>query len=275
MAQAIRTAFITGAGSGIGKALAFALTARDVSVYLTDNNAERLNDVVGELTESNANVYSGVLDVSDRKAVFEMASKANEEMGSVDIVFNNAGVSLSDTVEKMDYQDFEWLMDINFWGVVHGTKAFLPAMLEKRFGHIVNISSLFGLVGIPAQSAYCAAKHAVKGFNESLYYELLGSGVQIHSVHPGGVDTGIVENGLQKNNAVGAIDAEKMQKRFKKMAITSPDEAAQIILRGVDRGDYRILVGKDARFVDKLSRWLPGYWQKSMSKRTLSEKPIM
>lgn len=275
MHQPIKTAFITGAGSGIGRALAHALIARDVAVCVTDNNQGRLDTVEAELKATGGQVYSFLLDVSDKQAVFGMAEKANKEMGSVDIVFNNAGVSLSDTVVKMEYQDFEWLMDINFWGVVHGTKAFLPSMLERRSGHIVNVSSLFGLVGIPAQAAYCAAKHAVKGFNESLYYELQGTGVQIHSVHPGGVDTGIILNGLQKNNTAGVIDVEKMQHRFKGMAPTSAEEAAEIILRGVDEGKYKILVGKDARFIDKLNRWLPNYWRKSMARRTKSKQAIL
>tara|TARA_R110002096_G_scaffold282029_3_gene476061 strand:- start:673 stop:1500 length:828 start_codon:yes stop_codon:yes gene_type:complete len=275
MQEPIKTAFITGAGSGIGCALAHALVDKGVAVYITDNNQGRLDVVEEELKASGGQVYSFLLDVSDKQAVFDMAAKANDLMGTVDIIFNNAGVSLSDTILKMNYQDFEWLMNINFWGVVHGTKAFLPYMLERQSGHIVNISSLFGLVGIPAQAAYCAAKHAVKGFNESLYYELQGTGVQIHSVHPGGVDTGIVLNGLQKNNTAGAIDVEKMQQRFKGMAVTSAKEAAEIILHGVDKGKFKILVGKDARLIDKLSRWVPNYWRATMAKRTKDKHAIL
>lgn len=266
MATILKTAFITGAGSGIGKALAQVLARRGTVVFATDINADSLQKLEDGLLNAGATIHTAQLDVADKRAVFEMAQKANEALGEIDIVFNNAGVSLSDTVEQMTYDDFEWLMDINFWGVVHGTKAFLPKMLARGKGHIVNISSLFGLVGVPAQAAYCAAKHAVKGFNESLYYELHGTGVQLHSVHPGGVDTNIVVNGVQKNNVAGRIDMKKMQRGFKKLAVTTPDEAANIILKGVDNGVYRILVGPDARRADMVSRWLPRFWLRQFGK---------
>lgn len=262
MAQYIKSAVITGAGSGIGRALAHALADRGVKLCLTDINAGSLAEVGGEITAKGGEAHVFDLDVADRRAVYELAEKANALIGPVDSVFNNAGVSLTDTVAQMEYEDFEWLMNINFWGVVHGTKAFMPKMVERGFGHIINISSLFGLIGVPSQAAYCASKHAVKGFNESLSYELEGTGVQVHSVHPGGVDTEIIVNGLQKHNADGTIDIDRMQNRFKKMAVTSPEEAARIILAGVDKGSYRILVGPDARKADRFSRWMPNIWRK-------------
>lgn len=267
----IKTAFITGAASGIGKALAEQLASEGVALYLTDVNEEGLKDVADALKAKQVNVHYQKLDVSKKDAVFTAVADAEQKIGDLDAIFNNAGVSLTDNIDTMTYDDFEWLMDINFWGVVHGTKAVLPKMLERKTGHIVNVSSIFGHVGIPGQSAYCAAKHAVKGFNESIHYDLKDTGVEIHSVHPGGVDTGIVKNGRQINNKNGAVNPDDMQKRFKTMAITTPARAAEIILEGVRKSQYRILVGKDAKFVDKFQRFFPNAWRKRMLKNTGSE----
>jgi len=267
----LETAFITGAASGIGLALARALAKRGTTLYLTDVNRDGLMEAEKEFKAAQVNVFSCPLDVESRGAVEAAVADAEAKMGSIDIIFNNAGVSLSDTVEKMTYTDLEWLMNINFYGVVYGTKAVLSGMLARGYGHIVNISSLFGLIGVPGQSAYCAAKHAVKGFNESLFYELQGTGVQIHSVHPGGVDTNIVRHGKHLNNVDGEIPDGETQKRFQEMAITTPDQAAAIILDGVDRGEYRILVGKDARWADRLSRWMPNRWRRMFIKK-MSER---
>jgi short-subunit dehydrogenase len=162
----------------------------------------------------------------------------------------------------MEYDDFERVMDIDFWGVVHGTKAVLPQMLERGEGHIINVSSIFGIIGVPSQGAYCAAKHAVKGFNESLFYELKDTGVQVHSVHPGGVDTGIIKHGIHKKSIDGDIDKSELEERFKANAKSTPDEAAKTILDGVAKSRYRILVGGDARLIDRLQRWFPNLWRR-------------
>jgi len=269
----IETAFITGAASGIGKALAEQLASEGVALYLTDWNEEGLKGVADALKAKQANIHFRKLDVSDKDGVYGAISDAEQKLGFIDATFNNAGVSLSDTVEKMEDADLEWMMNINFWGVVHGTKASLQGMLKRGKGHIINISSIFGIIGVPSQSAYCAAKHAVKGFNESLHYELDGTGVEVHSVHPGGVDTGIVRHGRHKNNKDGVLTTEEIQERFKEQAITTPKEAAAIIIDGVKNSRYRILVGKDARMIDRLQRWLPnwwrGYFRKNMEKRAL------
>jgi len=267
MTSKLKSAFITGAGSGIGRALAHQLAAEGAAVFITDINDEGLKAVEDELKQKQVNVQARVLDVADKDAVFAAVAEVENLFGGVDAVFNNAGVSLSDTAEKMAYEDFHWLMDINFWGVIHGTKAFLPAMLKRGQGHIINVSSIFGHVGVPTQSAYCAAKHAVKGFNESIYYELEGTGVQIHSVHPGGVDTGIVKHGKHINTLSGDSDIDAMQANFKEAAITTPARAAEIILDGVKKGRYRILVGKDARMIDRLQRWMPNRWRKIFQRR--------
>jgi len=267
MSNSIKSAFITGAGSGIGRALAHKLASEGAAVFITDINEENLKKVEEELKQKQVNVQARVLDVAKKDAVFAAAAEAEKLFDGVDAVFNNAGVSLSDTIEKMTYEDFEWLMDINFWGVVHGTKAFLPAMLKRGSGHIINVSSIFGHIGVPTQSAYCAAKHAVKGFNESIFYELEGTGVQIHSVHPGGVDTGIVRHGKHITTMSGDNDMDAMQANFKQAAITTPERAAEIILDGVANDRYRILVGKDARMIDRLQRWMPNRWRKIFRKK--------
>lgn len=267
----IRTAFITGAASGIGRELALALARDGASLYLTDVDEAGLAKSKNLAEAYQVNVHALKLDVADRGAVEAAAQDASAKLGPIDAVFNNAGVSLSDTVEKMSYADLEWVMNINFYGPVYGTKAFLPQMLARGGGHIINVSSLFGLIGVGSQSAYCAAKHAVKGFNESLYYELEGTGVQVHSVHPGGVDTNIVRNGKHLHNLDGDTSVERAQEGFNDMVATSAEGAAKVILEGVARGRYRILVGGDARRIDRLQRWMPNRWRsmfmKAMKKR--------
>lgn len=258
----IKTAFITGAASGIGRAIARQLADEGAAVFITDINAEALADVEQELKAKQVNVHAVSLDVSDKDAVFAAVADAEAKLGGLDAIFNNAGISFSDLVESMGYDDFERVMNIDFWGVVHGTKAALPSMLKRGSGHIVNVSSIFGIIGVPSQAAYCAAKHAVKGFNESLFYELKDTGVQVHSVHPGGVDTGIIKNGKHISGASGEIDAKELEERFAENARSTPEQAAETILNGVKRGKYRILVGGDARFVDRLQRWLPNLWRR-------------
>jgi len=267
MGSHIRSAFITGAASGIGRALAHRLADQGASLYVTDWDGINLRKVEAELKKKQVNVQARVVDVSEREAMIKAADEADQLFDGVDAVFNNAGISLSDTAAEMQYDDFEKMMNVTFWGVVHGTKAFLPKMLKRNHGHIINVSSIFGHIGVPTQSAYCAAKHAVKGFNESIYYELDGSGVQIHSVHPGGVDTNIVTNGKHIHTMSGDNDVEKIQANFKEVAVTSPDRAAEIILDGVAEGTYRILVGKDAVWMDRLQRWMPKRWMKMFMKR--------
>ena len=262
----MKTAFITGAGSGIGRSLAHALAKKGCSVFITDINKENLAKVGDELRLMQANVHERELDVSDKDDVFRAVDEATQKLGPIDGMFNNAGISFSDLVDHMEYDDFERVMDIDFWGVVHGTKAVLPKMLERGEGHIINVSSIFGIIGVPSQAAYCAAKHAVKGFNESLFYELQDTGVQVHSVHPGGVDTGIIKHGIHKKSIDGDIDKGELEERFKANAKSTPDEAARIILDGVAKSRYRILVGGDARFIDRLQRWFPNLWRRMFPK---------
>ena len=191
-----RVAAITGAGSGIGRALAQNLARRGTHLALSDIDEVGLAETVALCEGAGVKVTSQRVDVADRAAVFAWADQVVADHGKVNLVFNNAGVALGATIESMSYEDFEWLMDINFWGVVHGTKAFLPHLIEAGEGHIVNLSSVFGLLSIPSQSAYNAAKFGVRGFTDALRIELdvAQNGVSCTTVHPGGIKTNIARN---------------------------------------------------------------------------------
>lgn len=260
-----KVAAITGAGSGIGRALALELGRKNCNLALSDINEAGLRETVEQAQGLGVHVTSQKVDVAVREEVYAWADTVASDHAKVNLIFNNAGVALGSTVEKMSYGDFEWLMDVNFWGVVHGTKAFLPHLKATGDGHIVNISSVFGLVGIPTQSAYNSAKFAVRGFTESLRQELdmLGYGVSASSVHPGGIKTGIARSARMdssiKDLGINGVDTRE---KFEKTFITSPEKAAQAILNGVRRNQRRILVGPDARIFDWMARFLPTAYQR-------------
>lgn len=260
-----KVAAITGAGSGIGRALAAELARENCNLALSDLNEEGLRETVEAVQAFGVHVTSERVDVADREAVHAWADRVAAEHGKVNLIFNNAGVALASTVEGMSYGDFEWLMGVNFWGVVHGTKAFLPHLKASGDGHIVNVSSVFGLAGIPSQSAYNSAKFAVRGFTESLRQELdmMRCGVSASSVHPGGVKTGIARSSRIDSSVrdLGINDVDSREK-FEKTFITSPDKAAKEILDGVRRDQRRILVGPDARVFDWMVRLLPSAYQR-------------
>jgi len=260
-----KVAAITGAGSGIGRALAIELARQKCDVALSDVNEEGLQETVDQVSELGVVVTSQRVDVADREAVYAWADQVVSDHGKVNMIFNNAGVALAATVESMSYGDFEWLMNINFWGVVHGTKAFLPLLKASGDGHIVNISSVYGLAGIPSQSAYNSAKFAVRGFTESLRQELdmLDYGVSATSVHPGGIKTGIARSSRIDSSIrdLGVSDIGTREK-FEKTFITSADKAASVILAGVQRNQRRVLIGPDARMFDWVVRLLPSTYQR-------------
>ena len=260
-----KVAAITGAGSGIGRALAIELARQKCDLALSDVNEEGLQKTVDLVSGLGVVVTSQRVDVADREAVYAWADQVVSDHQKVNLIFNNAGVALAATVESMSYGDFEWLMDVNFWGVVHGTKAFLPHLKASGDGHIINISSVFGLVGIPSQSAYNSAKFAVRGFTESLRQELdmMNNGVSATSIHPGGIKTGIARSSRVDSSIrdLGISDVDTRQK-FEKSFITSPDKAACAILDGVRRNQRRVLVGPDARVFDWVARLLPTAYQR-------------
>ncbi|MBB4682872.1 SDR family NAD(P)-dependent oxidoreductase [Amycolatopsis jiangsuensis] len=254
-----RPVVITGAASGIGRALAQRLGRLGSPVALADVDERGLEQTAAGLPGP---VLSRVLDVRDAGDQLKFAGEVGEWLPApLAAVFNNAGVALSSTVADAVAEDDAWLHDIDFHGVVNGTRAFLPILAGQGHGAIVNTSSVFGLAGIPYQSAYCAAKFAVRGFTDSLRQELRGSGLSAITVHPGGIKTGIVRNGRMRQDP-GGRDRTKQElaAAFEASARTTPEQAARIIHRGVERGKARILVGPDAYLFDALVRVSPTHY---------------
>ena len=260
-----RVAAITGAGSGIGRALANELANRGAHLALCDIDETGLAESVAQCEGTGVKVSSHRVDVADREAVHAWADLVVEEHGKVNLIFNNAGVALAATIEAMSYEDFEWLMNINFWGVVHGTKAFLPHLRAAGEGHIVNLSSVFGLISVPSQSAYNAAKFGVRGFTDALRMELEmdGGGVSATTIHPGGIKTNIVRN-ARLDDSVTALagGAGRAARDFDRTAMTSPKKAARQILTAVENNRRRALIGPDARVIDLISRLPSGLYQR-------------
>jgi len=252
-----RVAAITGAGSGIGRALAHALAQQGAHLALSDIDDPSLAETVVQCEGFGVKITSQHLDVADRAAVYAWADQVVADHGQVNLVINNAGVALGATVESVSYEDFEWLMNINFWGVVYGSKAFLPYLKQSGEGHIVNLSSVFGLISVPSQSAYNAAKFAVRGFTDSLRMELEieGANVSVTTIHPGGIKTNIVRNARMDASVSDVTgDPEKAVRDFERAFITSPEKAAQQILIAIRRDRRRALIGPDAKAIDLVSR---------------------
>ena len=262
-----RIAAITGAGSGIGRALAKELAGRGAHLALSDIDEVGLAETVAQCEGFPVKVTSQRLDVADRVAVHAWADQVVADHGKVNLIVNNAGVALGATVDGMSYDDFEWLMNINFWGVVHGTKAFLPHLMTAGEGHIVNLSSVFGLVSIPSQSAYNAAKFGVRGFTDSLRMELdmANSGVSCTTVHPGGIKTNIARNARMHESVMSfAGSADEARDGFDKVAMTTPEKAARQILAAVEHDRRRALIGPDAKLFDLVSRLPAGVYQRAL-----------
>lgn len=253
-----RVAAITGAGSGIGRSLAVELARRGCHLAISDVNDATLAETVSLCEGHGIKVTSTRVDVADKAALTAWADDVVAEHGKVNLIFNNAGVSLGYDVDTMSDDDLEWIIGINFWGVLNGTRAFLPHLHAADEGHVVNISSVFGLVSIPSQSAYNAAKFGVRGFTDALRMELkiARSTVSSTTVHPGGIRTNIVRNGRHDPTRVKpGTDPAAM---FDRIARTTPDEAAQVILKAVQRDQRRVVIGLDGRLIDLLSR-LPAF----------------
>ncbi|TXH05345.1 MAG: SDR family NAD(P)-dependent oxidoreductase [Nevskiaceae bacterium] len=265
-----KVAAITGAGSGIGRALALELAAQGCALSLSDVNETGLAETARLLADKGVKVTTAKVDVSKLEQVSTWAEQTVAEHGKVNLVFNNAGVAVAGTVEGLSYEEYEWIMGINFWGVVYGTKEFLPHLKASGDGHIVNISSIFGLFSQPSQSAYNATKFAVRGFTESLRQELdiAGAGVSCTCVHPGGIKTNIAKS-ARTNASVRDItgaDPEKGKADFEKMFRTTAQEAARTILAGVRRDARRVLIGSDARAADLMQRLLPTTYQQLVTR---------
>ncbi|MDP3856571.1 MAG: SDR family oxidoreductase [Stagnimonas sp.] len=261
-----KVAAITGAGSGIGRALALNLAGQGCALALSDVNLAGLAETAKLAEAKGVKVSQTKVDVASKDAIYAWAEATAKEYGKVNLIFNNAGVALGAAVDGMKFEDFRWIMDINFWGVVHGTQAFLPHLKASGDGHIINISSLFGLVAVPSQSAYNASKFAVRGFTEALRMELdmADQGVSSTCVHPGGIKTNIARAARFDDNMKALIgqDADQGKAEFEKLFITTPEAAAATILKAVRRDSRRVLLGPDAVAVDLLQRLLPGGYQR-------------
>jgi|SRR5215472_4975105 len=259
-------AVVTGAGSGIGRALAQNLAAKGSALALADVDAKGLNETAASLTTKKAEVTTHALNVADEAAVKALAEDVIARHGHVTLLINNAGVALLGRFEEISLDDFRWLMDINFWGTVYGVKYFLPVLKQQARAHIVNLSSIFGIVAPVGQSAYCSSKFAVRGFTECLRHELEGTNVLVTSVHPGGIATAIA-----KRARLGANTPQITQKEsvslFEKVARIPPEVAAETILRGVEQRQGRVLIGSDARSLDILQRLRPASYWKVLAKR--------
>jgi NAD(P)-dependent dehydrogenase (short-subunit alcohol dehydrogenase family) len=264
-----RVAAITGAGSGIGRALANALVRQGAHVALSDVDDTGLAETVAQCEGFGVKITAAHVDVADRDAVYAWADGVVADHDRVNLIINNAGVALGATVESMSYEDFEWLMNINFWGVVYGTKAFLPHLKQSGEGHVVNLSSVFGLISVPSQSAYNAAKFAVRGFTDTLRMELEieDTNVSVTTVHPGGIKTNIARN-ARLDPSIGDIagNPEKAAQNFERAFITSPEKAAEQILTAVRRERRRALIGPDAKAIDLVSRLPAGIYQSILTR---------
>ena len=255
-----RVVVITGAGSGIGRQLALQLASEGAILALADKNAVDLEATRNQASSLSASCSSHELDVSDRQAVELFAENVFNTHGRVNALFNNAGVTVVSSVENQSYEDFEWIMNINFWGVVYCTKAFLPLLKQADEAHIINISSIFGILSVPMQSAYNSTKHAVKGFTEALKIEMAGSNVSVSCVHPGGIKTAIAKNSRYSGSGLN-LSKEELVAEFDRQAGTSAEKAAQVIIRGVKKNHRRILVGKDAKIMSFIVRLFPGSYE--------------
>jgi NAD(P)-dependent dehydrogenase (short-subunit alcohol dehydrogenase family) len=251
-----KVAAVTGAASGIGRMLAVNLAAEGCHLALADIDEAGLQKTTA-IIGTRVKVTTHSVDVSDREQVFRFAEEAERSHGGVDMIINNAGVALGDFLETVPLEDFEWLMGINFWGVVYGTMAFLPLLKKRPEGHVVNISSINGILPNPNNGPYCSAKFAVKGYTETLAQEMRGTTIRVSCVHPGGIKTNIARN-TRFNRAMYSLSREKSIRLYEEELFkTTADDAAKIIMQGIKRNKKRIMVGSDAKVLDLITRFFP------------------
>ncbi|MGB1120733.1 MAG: SDR family NAD(P)-dependent oxidoreductase [Saprospiraceae bacterium] len=251
---------ITGAGSGIGRELAKQLAAQNATLSLNDFSAERLAETVDLLQLPKEKISQHVFDVGNQNAMKHYIEDTISIHGQIDGIINNAGTSLGKVkVIEMEYSEVDFLFKVNLWGVIYGTKEALPYLIRRPEAFIANVSSVFGLMGVPTQSAYCMTKFAVRGFTESLRMEVARhSNLKIYQIHPGGIDTNIIENSKIRTEA----EKLKLKRNFKKSAITSAAKAAEIIIDGIQKNKTRILIGRDAKLIDMATRLFPSLYHK-------------
>ncbi|WP_313675775.1 SDR family NAD(P)-dependent oxidoreductase [Mycolicibacterium sp.] len=258
-----KVAVVTGAGSGIGQALAVELARSGASLAISDVDTEGLRVTEQRLTAIGANVKTDRLDVTERERFLLYADEVKDHFGKVNQIYNNAGIAHTGDVEITPFKDIERVMDVDYWGVVNGTKAFLPHLIASGDGHVINISSLFGIHAVPAQAAYNSAKFAVRGFTEALRMEMevARHPVKVTTVHPGGIKTAIARNAT----ASEGLDQASLADIFdKKLTMTTPEKAAQVILDGVAKNKARVLIGIDAKVIDMLVRLTGSRYQRGV-----------
>ena len=243
---------ITGAGSGMGRHLAYQLAAEGAEVFITDINAQTLKETQDEVVSKGGKCKSYVVDSGNEQQIYAFKEKYLAEEKYVDVLFNNAGMALGE-IEFLELKDehLKKIIDVNMWGVIHFTSAFLPSLISRPEAHLVNTSSVFGIIGVRSQVPYCTTKFAVRGFTEALRMELSDTKVTVTCVHPGGIKTNIARNGIHYK------DGEKSMAQFDDIAATTAEDAAQIIINGVKRNKQRILIGADAYLIDRIARWFP------------------
>jgi NADP-dependent 3-hydroxy acid dehydrogenase YdfG len=260
-----KVAVVTGAGSGIGQALAVELARSGAKLAISDIDTEGLAQTEERIKAIGAPVKADRLDVTEREAFLAYADQVKEHFGQVNQIYNNAGIAFTGDIEITQFKDIERVMDVDFWGVVNGTKAFLPHLIASGDGHVINISSLFGIFSVPGQAAYNSAKFAVRGFTEALRQEmtLAGHPVKVTTVHPGGIKTAIARNAT----AAEGLDANELAEFFdKRLASTSPHRAARVILEAVHKNRARVLVGMDAKVLDLVVRLTGSGYQRLFSR---------
>ena len=261
MRLAGRTAVITGAAGGIGRAIAVSLARRGCHLALADIDEIGMAGTLDLTRECGVRVSRHCIDVADRVAVAAFPDIVAAEHSGVDVLVNNAGVAVGGTFEQVSDEDFEWLFEINFWGVVRMTRAFLPLLRASEDARVVNLSSVYGLVAPPEQAAYSASKFAVRGFSEALRHELEGSGVGVSVVHPGGIATSIAEK-ARVPAGTSEDEIARRRERYRKLLRLPPEIAGETIVRGIERRESRILVGSDAKTISLIARLLPvSYWK--------------
>ena len=259
-------AVVTGAASGIGRALAVRLAQEKIAgIAVSDVNESGLRETAEMIEKLGVRVSTHVVDVANRERMQAFAVEVLAEHNRVTHLINNAGVALIGTVEELSMENIEWLMGINFWGTIYGVKIFLPVLREQKLAHIVNVSSVFGIVAPPGQAAYCASKFAVRGFTESLRHELENSNILVSCVHPGGIKTNICNDSRIGENA-DEVTKKRVVRFFDKASPTTAEEAAETIVKGIKSRNPRILIGSDARQIDKIQRFFPNKYFAVMDK---------
>jgi NAD(P)-dependent dehydrogenase (short-subunit alcohol dehydrogenase family) len=250
-----RVAVVTGAASGIGRATALLLAKKGSNLVLVDVDAECLADLAEQVRRTGGRASEHVVDVADKRAMTQLAAEVEREHGVVHVLINNAGVSVGATFEQQTLEDFEWLIGVNFWGVIYGCKLFLPLLRKADEAQIVNLSSVFGLVGMPMNSSYCASKFAVRGFSESLRAELSDTHIGVTSVHPGGIATNIVKRSrFTEPDGLKGLHARTVR-AFERML--PPEKAAEAIVRGIEKNAARVLITREAYLIDAAKRLIP------------------